>query len=121
MRARSSSAARGLLPLLLLLLCPCEPYLGIRASIIGTPWSTGRAGRALARNAARSCSIRRRTAGAVTKGAGNCPCTPLEPYPAAFADFLDQNAQALQEHARTLNNLFAIGYTGRQLKFNEHQ
>jgi hypothetical protein len=45
---------------------------------------------------------------------------PLEPYPAAFADFLDQNAQALQEHARTLNNLFAfsaIGYTGRQLKF----
>jgi hypothetical protein len=48
----------------------------------------------------------------------------LEPYPAAFADFLNQNAQALQEHARTLNNLFAfsaIGYTGRQLKFNGPQ
>jgi hypothetical protein len=41
---------------------------------------------------------------------------PLEPYPAAFAGFLDQNIQALQDHTRTLNNLFAfsaIGYTGR--------
>jgi hypothetical protein len=49
---------------------------------------------------------------------------PLEPYLAAFANFLDQNAQALQEHARTLNNLFAfsaISYTGRQLKFNGPQ
>ena len=49
---------------------------------------------------------------------------PLEPYPAAFAHFLDQNAQALQEHARTLNNLFAfsaIGYAGRQLKFSGPQ
>ena len=49
---------------------------------------------------------------------------PLEPYPAAFADFLDQNMQALQSHARTLNNLFAfsaIGYTGQQLRFSGPQ
>ena len=46
---------------------------------------------------------------------------PLEPYPAAFADFLDQNMRALQNQTRTLNNLFAfsaIGYTGEQLRFN---
>jgi hypothetical protein len=55
---------------------------------------------------------------------GRWQLDPLEPYPAAFADFLDQNAQALQEHARTLNNLFAfsaIGYTGRQLRFSGPQ
>jgi hypothetical protein len=49
---------------------------------------------------------------------------PLEPYPAAFADFLDQNIQALQDQTRTLNNLFAfsaIGYTGRQLKYGGPQ
>ena len=46
--------------------------------------------------------------------------TPLEPYPATFANFLDQNIEALQDQTRTLNSLFAfsaIGYKRRQLKY----
>src|SRR5271167_732531 len=49
---------------------------------------------------------------------------PLEPYPAAFVDFLNQNMQALQSQTRTLNNLFAfsaIGYTGEQLTYGGPQ
>jgi hypothetical protein len=49
---------------------------------------------------------------------------PLEPYPAAFVDFLNQNMQALQSQTRTLNNLFAfsaIGYTGEQLRYSGPQ
>ncbi len=49
-------------------------------------------------------------------GQGKWHLAPLEPYPAAFANFLDQNMQVLQKQARTLNNLFAfsaIGYTGQ--------
>ena len=33
---------------------------------------------------------------------------PLEPYPAAFVDFLGQNMQALQSQTCTLNNFFAL-------------
>jgi hypothetical protein len=49
---------------------------------------------------------------------------PLEPYPAAFANFLDQNVRALQNQSRTLNNLFtfsAIGYRGERLRFSGPQ
>jgi hypothetical protein len=55
---------------------------------------------------------------------GQWQLAPLEPYPAAFADFLDQSMQALQNQTRTLNNLFAfsaIGYTGEQLRYNGPQ
>ena len=55
---------------------------------------------------------------------GKWHLAPLEPYPAAFADFLNQNMQALQSQTRTLNNLFAfsaIGYTGEQLRYSGPQ
>ena len=70
---RSSSAARGPLPLLLplLLLLPCERCSSIRASINGRWRSTAQARPATARNAALSCSMWRGTAGVVTNGAGD--------------------------------------------------
>lgn len=57
-------------------------------------------------------------------GQGRWRLDLLEPYPADFADFLDQNGRALQNQSRTLNNIFAfsaIGYTGQQLRFSGPQ